>query len=272
MINGSKMDLSIIILNYKSRELVRQCLAKIRELNLALAYEIIVVDNASSDGCLEMVEKNFPGVIAIQTGENQGYAAGNNLGIRAASGGYILILNPDIVVLPDSIEKMLRFMEEHPECGLCGPQLLNPDGTVQSSCRRFPSLLIPLCRRTALGKFPFARRKIQSYLMGDWDHKTTRTVDWMLGACLLARRSAMEQAGPLDERFFLYFEDVDWCRRFWQSGHKVYYLSDAKMIHYHRQLSADKKGLKSLASKTVRIHLASALKYFWKYRFKNAII
>jgi len=276
------MDISIIILNYKQKDLVEQCIKKILVLDLRLNYEIIVVDNASGDGCIEMVKEKFlttplnnrfanlTGQIkTIETKNNKGYAAGNNLGIKAASGKYILILNPDIIVLDKAIEKMYQFMKSHRECGLCGPKLINPDGSVQLSCRKFPNWKIPIYRRTILGRFNFAKKSLKKFLMEDWDHKEIRTVDWILGAAIMTRKSAIDKIGLLDERFFLYFEDVDWCRRFWKAGYKVFYIANAEMVHRHQRISAKESGLKSLLSRATRIHLVSGIKYFLKYKFKT---
>lgn len=263
------MELSIIILNYRLKELVRQCLLKIDSLGLPFEYEVIVVDNDSGDGCLEMVESDFPEVLSVQSGENRGFSAGNNLGIRAARGKHVLIMNPDVLPEPGSIEKLHEFMEGHPDCGLCGPKLLNADGSLQLSARRFPDWKTPLYRRTFLGDTSFGKRHVRDFLMQDWDHNDTRPVDWMLGACLLAKKEAVGRVGLLDERFFLYFEDVDWCRRFGQAGYGVYYVHDARMVHYHQQISAKRRGPKALLSPSARAHIASGIKYFKKYEFRR---
>ncbi len=259
------MDLSIIILNYKAKGLVKQCLKGIKLLNLALNYEIIVVDNHSGDSCVEMIKQYFPHVKLIESDKNRGFAAGNNLGLKEAQGKYVMILNPDITILEGAIEKMHEFMETNESVGVCGPKLINPDGTVQMSCYHFPKFMVPIYRRTFLGNLPWAKKNLHHYLMKDWDHNANREVDWLLGACLLVRRLAIDQVGLMDERFFLYFEDVDWCRRFWQAGFKVYYLAEAEMVHYHQRLSAENPGLRGLFSDTTRIHIASWIKYFAKH-------
>jgi len=259
------MDLSIIILNYKTRGLLKQCLKGIRLFNLPLKYEIIVVDNASNDGTAEMMKEEFKEVKFIQSEFNRGFSAGNNLGIKEARGKYLLLLNPDIAVLNNAIFKMYQFMEANPKIGLAGPKLLNPDGTIQMSVKRFPSFWAHLYRRTPLGKLPFARRVIREYLMMDWDHKDSRPVDWVLGGSMIVRREALDKVGLLDERFFLYFEDVDWCRRFWQAGWQVYYIAEAEMVHYYKRESAENPGLGGLFKFPTRAHIASGIKYFVKY-------
>jgi len=263
------MNLSIVIVNHNQKELLKECLRNIQEAGINFDYEIIVVDNASSDKSLELLSK-----FEIQNSKfknicnnaNVGFARGVNQGIKNSLGEYILILNPDVVALPGSIEKMVKFMEQNPECGICGPKLINPDGSTQKSCRRFPKWYTPLVRRTFLKQIMFfGKRHDEWYLMKDFDHQKNQEVDWLMGAALLVRRSALEKVGLMDERYFLYFEDTDWCRRFWQNGYKVYYLAEVKMYHYHRRLSAPRGFLKSLFSKFTWIHLLSAIKYFYKW-------
>ena len=293
------MDLSIIILNYKQKGLVKQCLKGILAAAINLNYEIIVVDNDSGDDCLKMVKEQFLGIEnnyssdktqtkewsmpkqktiflkqelkqkldikTIQAKKNLGFAAGNNLGIKIAQGKYILILNPDIAIVSNVLEKMFEFMENYPKVGVCGPKLINPDGSVQYSRRRFPSWRIPLYRRTFLGKLPFAKKTLNYYLMTEKNHNNNQKVDWLFGACLMIRKKVIDQIGAFDERFFMYFEDLDLCRRIWQTGFEVYYLAEVEMIHYHQRLSAEKSGLFGLFNKAARIHLSSGIKYFAKY-------
>lgn len=269
------MDLSIIILNYKTRGLLKQCLRGVRLFDLNLDYEIIVVDNNSRDGTIEMMKQEFPEIKLIASPVNNGHAAGSNLGLKEAKGKYSLLLNTDIAILDNAIRKLYDFMETHPKAGLVGPKLLNPNGSIQLSCCQFPKFLIPIYRRTPLGKLWFAKKVLRKYLMLDFDHNQTRKVDWMLGACMMIKNEAMEKVGLMDERFFLYFEDVDWCRRFWQAGYDVYYFADVELVHYHRRESAENPGLKGVFSYPTRIHIASWLKYSAKYfgvknKIKNA--
>lgn len=260
------MDLSIIILNYKSRGLLKQCLKGILERSFSFSHEIIVVDNCSHDGTDEMMKNDFPQVPFIQTGKNIGFSGGNNIAIRKSTGKYVLIMNPDIAVMNDAIERMYAYMESHPNVGIAAPRLLNPDGTVQTSCREFPSIMTIFLRRSPFGKLPGAQRKLRKFLMLDWDHNDNRPVDWVLGACMMVRRSAMDDVGLMDERFFLYFEDVDWCRRFWEKGYPVYYLGkDAELVHYHQRISAVNPGLSGIFNYATRVHIKSGIQYFNKY-------
>jgi N-acetylglucosaminyl-diphospho-decaprenol L-rhamnosyltransferase len=261
----NRPELSLIILNYKTKGLLKQCLRGIEEAKLPMSHEVIVVDNNSQDGSIDMVRDEFPGVRAIDSPVNVGFAAGMNLGYRHSQGEFILILNPDVAIFRIAVETMLQYLHAHPEVGLVAPKLINPDGTVQDSCYRFYSFLTPLYRRTPFGKLPSARRQLHRFLMKDWDHAATRAVGWVLGGCMLIRREAIEKVGFFDERFFLYFEDVDLCRRMWQSGWQVHYIADAEMVHYHQRLSADSPGFQSLFSYPTRIHIQSWIRYVAKY-------
>lgn len=259
------MEISIIINNYKTKGLLKQCLKGIYLYPPSVLYEVIVVDNNSRDGSSAMVKDKFPPVRLIEAKTNLGYHRGNNLGIKNSSGRYILILNTDIAFLDNSIDKIYRFMEDHPAAALVGPKLKNPDGSIQMSALRFPSKLVPIYRRTFLGKLNFAKKEIDYYLMKDFDHATTRTVDWILGSCVMARRSVIDEVGLMDEDLFIYFGDIAWCRKFWQAGYKVYYLVDANIVHYHKRESAQ-AGIFSLV---FWIHIIDWLKYLKKYNDKK---
>ncbi|MFA5029429.1 MAG: glycosyltransferase family 2 protein [Patescibacteria group bacterium] len=255
------MEISIIINNYKTSGLLKQCLKGIFLYPPSVAYEIIVVDNNSQDGSVEVVKNNFPQVKLIEAGGNLGHHKGNNLGIKNSSGKYLLLLNTDIAFLDNSIDKMYQFMEAQPQIGLVGPKLKNPDGSIQLSCLRFPGKMVPIYRRTFLGKLPFARRKINRYLMTDFSHQETRPVNWILGACVMVRRSAVEKVGLMDEDLFLYFGDVAWCQKLWQAGYQVYYFIDANIVHYHKRESAQS----GIWSKIFWIHIFDWFKYLKKY-------
>ncbi len=264
----NKMELSIIILNYKYKDLVKVCLKNLKAGDLDLNYEIIVVDNDSNDGIGGMLAKDFPEVKFIQLKENRGYSAGNNAGVRCSKGKYVLILNPDITVLKGSIKKMYNFMESYSDVGITAPQLLNPNGTIQRSCMRFHNFLMPVYRRLDFfEKFSFVKKQLNYFEMADWDHNSSREVDWFLGACLIIRKDVFKRIGLFDERFFLFFEDTDFCRRVKNAGWKVYYLSDAKVIHLDERLSNKAEGLMALKNKTTWAHIASWVKYFWKWRW-----
>jgi len=259
------MKLSIIILNYKSLGLVKNCLKAIKDLSLDLNYETIVVDNNSKDDSVKYIEENYFDVKLIKSAKNMGFSGGNNLGIRQAQGEYVLILNPDILVLSKAIETMIEFMDQHPQAGICGPKLINPDGSLQYSCSRWPDWHLPFYRRSYFSRTKIAQNWIDNYLMKDWNHKTDSPIDWLFGACLMIRQVAIKEVGLLDERYFMYMEDLDWCRRFWGKNWEVWYLPQAEVIHYHHRESAIGFGLSGLFKKSSRVHLASWLKYYLKY-------
>lgn len=263
------MDLSVIILNYNSKDYLLPCIKGIVEHTADLEYEIIVVDNASTDSSVDYIERKilprFNQVKLVKAKTNGGYAAGNNLGIKAASGRYLVIMNPDIVIWDNSLKQMILFMDASQAVGIAGPRLLSPDGSLQYACYRWPTPQVLLYRRSALGRFGFAERAIDKFLLKDWDHRDSRPVDWLQGSCVIVRREALNQVGLMDERYFLYAEDMDWCRRFWCSGWEVWYLAPIELIHYHQRASAKDSVWQSLFNKMSWVHLISSIKYFRKW-------
>lgn len=254
------MYLSIIIVTHNSEEVIGKCLSSLSKHQPTRSYETIVVDNSSSDGTVNLVQRDYPWVKLLANDINKGYSRGINQGISAGSGEMILILNPDIIVREGSIDTLIDFMEEHPDAGISGSRLLNQDGSLQYSCRSFYTVRALLLRRTFLGRlFPRAEA-LREHLLIDYDHQTVREVDWLIGACMMVRRSAIENTGMMDERFFLYFEDVDWCYRMKQNGWKVFYVPDSVMTHYYERASAG-----SLINRSLIIHLVSLLRYYEKW-------
>ncbi|MFA7662319.1 MAG: glycosyltransferase family 2 protein [Patescibacteria group bacterium] len=267
------LDLSIVIIGYKSRGLVKNCLNSIYA-NLAsskLNYKIVIVENASNDGTIELVHEKYPQVKLIALNKNSGYSKAVNLGIRTFEAKYYFVLNPDTLFTQEkSIDNLYNFMELNPEIGLAGPKLVNPDGSTQMSCCKFPLFLVPIYRRTKLGKIKQIANKIDDYLMKNWDHQQTCFVDWVIGTGMFVRHQALEKVGLMDERFFMYFEDTDWCRRFWEAGWRVCYLANVEVIHYHGRPSLKHGGIVDLFfNQSTRVHIASWLKYFMKYRSKE---
>ncbi len=255
-------DVSIAIVSYETRDDLRRCLGTIRDSGTRCGMEVLVVDNASQDGSADMVASEFPGVRLVRNTENVGYSRAVNQAIHAATGRFVLTLNPDIEVLPGSIDALLEHMAQHPKTGIAGGKLLNPDGSLQYSCRTFYTFSTLLFRRTPLGKIFPKSRVIRDHLMLDWDHQSAREVDWMLGACLMVRSEAIREVGLMDERFFMYFEDVDWCYRMKQHGWNVMYVPDAVMKHVHRRESAAGGGF---GNQRLRAHLHSMFRFFDKW-------
>lgn len=260
------MDLSIVILNYNNREVALNCLESIKASDFRLLNrEIILIDNASDDGLLDIARKDYPEVKMVRNPKNIGMGAGNNVGIRMAKGKYIAIMNPDTVASKDVFRKLYDYMEANPSVGMVGPKQLNPDGSVQDSCYHWYGPLTPVYRRTPLGRLQAAKKDIDRFLMKDFDHTTTKEVDWLLGSFLFCRKEALDQAGYFDEDFFLYFEDTDLARRFWQKKWKVVYNPEVSIIHNHSRMSARNPWYRFFASRAGREHVRSWFRYIKKW-------
>lgn len=251
------IDLSIIVVNWNVCDLLRRCLASIFAAELP-RLEVIVVDNASTDGSLDMLRAEFQRVTLIANADNRGFPAANNQGLVAARGRLAMTLNPDTEMVGDALARMIAYLDAHPDVGALGPQLLNPDGSVQSSRRRFPTLATALFESTWLqGVAP--RSILRRYSMDDTPADVTHEVDWITGACLVVRREILESVGGLDEGFFMYSEELDWCRRIKQAGWKIVYLSEAKVIHH-----AGRSSEQAVAARHVHFQ-TSKVRYFRKY-------
>jgi hypothetical protein len=231
------MDLSIIIVNYNTRDLLRNCLRSVYSSQSDFQYEVIVVDNCSPDDSVEMVRQEFPQAKLIASEINGGYAYANNLGLRQAQGQHALLLNPDTVLPPAALQDMMAFMEEHPDAGVAGPKLVLADGSLDLACRRsFPTLDIAFYRLVGLSKrYPNSPR-YNRYNLGYLDPDQVAEVDSVVGAFMWIRRDALDQAGLLDERYFMYAEDIDLCYRIKvEHGWKVYYNPAVVVTHYKAQ-------------------------------------
>lgn len=225
------MELSVVIVSWNTCELLRDCLASaIREG----AGEIFVVDNGSVDGSPQMVRREFPEVRLLEPGDNLGFARANELALPLASGRHLMLLNPDTVVLPGAFQKLIAYLDAHPRVGALGPMLLNPDGTLQPSACRFPSLLTEFYEWFGLrGLFP--KNRALGRLYYGYRADKPMNADWVIGACLLVRQEVYLQVGGLDGRFFMYGEELDWCYRIRQAGWQIHYLPQAQVIHYGGQ-------------------------------------
>lgn len=236
---SNNIDVSIIILSWNTRQMLGQCIESIYKSINNITYEIIVVDNASSDGSTEFIEKKFPQVRLIKNKENLGFAKANNIGIRVSICRYVSLINSDVIVQDGCIEKLVEFMDKNPSAGLAGPRILNPNGSLQVSCRHFPSLWNNLCQVLGFNKlFPksvFFSEPFMKY----WSHDETRKIDALSGCFWMVRREALDEVGLLDEDFFFYGEDIDWCRRFHNAGWNVVFYPGAEAIHYHGASSSN---------------------------------
>ena len=246
------IDLSIVILNWNVRDLLDRCLASLRSDHYAL--EIIVVDNASHDDSVAMVRAKYPQAVLIANAENRGFTGGNNQGIAAAHGRYVLVLNPDTEVLGDALDRLVAYLDNHPDVGALGPQLLNPDRSIQSSRRRFPTLTTAFFESTWLqGLAP--RGILTHYYMDDVPSAHTHEVDWLNGACTVFRREVLDRVGVYDaQNFFMYSEELDLCRRVKEAGWKIVYLPEAQVIHYVGQSSDQAVAARHIYFQTSKVH------------------
>lgn len=223
--------ISVCIVSWNVRRDLLACVESLAIAGRGIETEILVVDNASTDDSVAAVRQRFPEVRLICNAKNRGFAAAANQGLAAATGEYLLLLNPDTLLPPDALAKLLAAAEAHPEAGIIAPKLLNPDGTLQESCRRFPTPTAALFRHTLLGRLFPRNRWAAEYVMAEWAHDEPREVDWASGACLLIRRSVYETIGPLDEGFFWGSEDVDYCYRAHKAGYRVLYVPQPAIVH-----------------------------------------
>ncbi len=257
---------SAIVLNYRSPRDTWTCVDALCKQTIADKLEILVVDNHSSDDSIGYIRNRTRGVRCVrvlESAQNTGYGQGNALGIRAAQSTYLLIVNPDTALESSALETMIAAMEADPAIGILAPRLVFADGNTRDAYRRFPTVADLLIKRTFLRRF-FPGR-MHRYLQDQENMDAPRDVDWVAGACFLLRRDLYKELGGFDPRFFLFFEDTDLCRRCWNAGKRVVYYPSARAFDRKKRLS-DGGFLTIFYKPTVRIHLASACKYFWKWR------
>ena len=257
---------SAIVLNYRTPQEAVRCTEALLKQTIADSLEIFIIDNHSCDDSIGVIRNrlaHYPSVHILESPRNFGYARGNTLALRHARGKYLLIINPDNVLEPTGLGCMVTAMGEDPTIGILAPKLLHEDGTVRDSYRTFPSVTDLLVKRTVLRSVFLGR--MRRYLQWDQDSRTVRDVDWVVGACLLIRRTLLEQIGFFDPRFFLFFEDIDLCRRSWAVGKRVVYFPQVTAMDRKHRLSEG--GLfPLLLHRTGRTHIRSAFQYFWKWR------
>ncbi len=225
-------NISIIIVSWNARAYLRDCLHSIRQTAGDAVKEVIVVDNASSDSSAEMVAAEFSEVNLIRSEKNLGFAKANNLGIKAATGDYLALVNSDVVVHPDCFQQLLQFLAAHPKAGLIGPRVIGRDGKPQRTCRLLPSVWNTCCESFGLDTAFSGSPLFSGREMRHWNQDSTAEVEVLSGCFWLARRTAVERVGGLDERFFFYAEDVDWCKRFRDAGWQTWYVTDASATHF----------------------------------------
>ena len=251
-------DLSISIVNTNNCSLLRDCLASIYRTTQRATFEIIVIDNVSTDGSAEMVRSEFPSVKLIVNDARGGYGFSHNKGIAAAWGEFVLIFNEDMVVLPGALDKMVEKLKSDPAIGVLGCRLLNPDLSLQHSCHRFQNIKTEIFENLFPGSF-FLRASRLRTEMFDWNHDSQREVDVVMGCCMLIPRCVLDGVGAFDTRFFVYSEEFDLCKRIKDAGYKVVFTPEAEIIHFGGQTS------KTMSIKMHLVYIDSKLKYFKKY-------
>lgn len=239
------MDLSVIVASYNTKDLLHDCLKSIYDTTKQITFEVIVVDDCSSDGSAEMVTEAFPQVRVIRNATNLRYAKTNNVGLKAARGRYGLLLNSDVVVQPGAFETLVRFMDEHPDAAAAGPKLMNPDGSVQHCIRSFPNPVAMLFQSLSLHKIWPSNPITDSYYNTDFDYSRAQTVQSIGTTSFIIRRSTWETHGMLDERLTLAFVDLAYCHALGQHKQNIYYVPGAVVLHYSGQ-SINQNGLKEI--------------------------
>lgn len=248
-------ELSIIVVSYNTREMTQECLQSIYTNAGEVSLEVIVVDNNSQDGSVEMLAAQFPHVHLVKNRENRGFAAANNQGLAVAQGEYILLLNSDTISLGNVLVESVRYLESNLKVGAMGCQVLNFDRTIQATCSGFPTLLRLLIMTLALDRIPFFPI-LDTYLLRSWPRDNERDVEVISGCFLMARREVIERIGGLDEQFFFFAEETDWCRRILQDGWKLMFSPVGKIIHHGggsvKKLNHNRDVMLTVA--TVRLH------------------
>ncbi len=259
----SCVDVSIILVFYEDPAEIRVCIESLPEACPGTSYEVKIIDNSPKQILEERMFSGFTHVELSRSGGNVGLARATNLALRRAVGRYYLCLNPDVIATPESITKLVAYGDATPDAGIIGVKLVNPDLSLQYSCRRFYTLGHVLVRRTLFRNLLPAAAIDAHHLMMNYDHQTARDVDWLLGSCLLVRAAAEKEVGPMDPGYFLYFEDVDWCYRMHQAGWRVIYFPDAHMIHAHKRESAS-----AGFSRQKRAHIASFFRFHRRHGWR----
>ncbi len=265
--------LSIVILSYRNPALLRLCLKSLAaSIRKDFDYEVIVVDNATlwetRSVVLDEFQDKFSSIKLIPLKKNTGYTRGVNVGLQAAKGEYILSLNQDIVTPEGAVEKLFKYLTEHLEIGLLGPELLNFNGTHQDSYFRFYTPITIFYRR--ISHLPFAKKMLDAFLMRETDPTQLQKPDWISGAAFMTSRAAIDKVGLLDEKLFHYFSDVDWARRFWENGYQVVYYPEVKIYHYLGRSSKGRFLIWDIFfNQTTRWHIRDFWRYFRKYGFFN---
>lgn len=265
------LDICVVIVNYNMKSEIDRCLASLYadSKDSGLVFKVVIVDNASIDGSKEFLLSKFPDLKYITLGENKGFGAAQNIGLASMKSKYYFVLNPDTYFFPEesALRKMFDLMEKDTKIGMLGPRIVYPDGSLQFSCYRFPTFWHPLMTRTKI-RTKRGKQYHDHLLMKEVEHNYKMPVDWIMGSAMFVRGEALSQVGNFDERYWMYYEDSDLCRRFWEKGWPVYYFPEVTLEHIHHRGSAEVPGIIAalLKNKLARVHAYSWLKYMWKWK------
>jgi len=265
-------DICISIVNTNEKEDIDRCLTTLLADSVSSNLEIgiVIVDNGSTEDIEPLIQQKFPTAKLLRQTRNEGFGKSHNSALKAVAAKYYFILNPDTNFLPKQqfLRRLYDFMESNPRVGISGPKIFYPDRSLQYSCDRFPTFWQPIYSRTRLGQKGKGNAIASDFLMKQFSHEKTIPVDWVMGSAMFVRGQAISQVGMFDERFWMYAEDSDWCRRMWENGWPVYYVHDVVLEHVHKRASAKVPGVINalLKNKYARVHFLSWLKYFWKWR------
>lgn len=262
------MKISVIIVNFNHKYFPRLAVEALEKSKTDFLFEIIVVDNASHDeeSKIFLEEAHAKGRITlIKSPKNLGFGGGNNLGAKVAQGEFLFFHNPDLTVQEDSLRKMVDFMHNNPDIGLLGPKLVYSSGKIQESCRRNMRVFDLVIKRTPLNKLSMFKKRVEHYLMEDFDHEKIQDVDLITGAAIMMPRAVFEEVQGFDPRYFIFMEDFDLCRAVKKAGYRVVYFPQAQANHFHKRLSQGSV-FKLVRKKVFWHHVVSAVRYFWKWR------
>lgn len=261
------MRLSIIIIEYHCMQHVTDCVGSINKFLSHIDTECLVISNSQySQQELGLHQSNLEGSRIIDSKNNLGYAGGVNIGISHATGEYIYVLNPDCLLTDNNILQVMDEMDQEDKWAITGPKVIDQSGAVQPSCRRFPKPWTFLLVRSIFSALPGAAMERERYLMEDFDRRSRKEVDWVSGGALLVKSSAIKEFGGMDERYFLYMEDVDWCRSCWSHEYRVVYDPASVVIHAGQHQSISNNIFSKFTTKHTYLHLTSLVKYFYKWK------
>jgi GT2 family glycosyltransferase len=262
-----KPKLSVLITSYKNAPLLKLCINSFKENLTDLSYEIIVADSETEEDVRDLMREDFPKIKFIANKKNVGYGFLFNQLLKKAQGDFYFVVNADIIIKDNAVQKLIKYLEENPKVGVVGPKLINFDNSIQASFFRFYRITTIIYRRTFIKKMPWAKRELDRFLMKNVKKTKPFECDWIMGSALMMKSETAKKIGFMDSRFFMYFEDVDWCWRVWEKGLKVVYNPLVKVYHYHGKASANRGILRAvLFNKYARIHIESAIKFFWKHK------